>query len=618
LALAASGEVSDSWNETPATGAAEALPELVLAESPVSFHSKSAAGTFLAFDAEKYDYLKLIATEQDSVKFASFVQIPGSPGAKLHLKKFDVFTEDAQLINVNEDGTETLMERPEVIHMHGTVNGDEDSSVVLNFSPHGSIGFIHTQQERFLIEMLHDHAAHAVVTSSKDEPSDDEKKAMAANSATDTLAAPAGAGAFEGDGIQDPDPDNLMLVDAGKTDDGVLEIALECDKKCKDLLASKGGSETYLASVMAGVSQIYSKDLGRSMKISKFRNWNGASPFDKGTRSLSELVNYYKSNMYGKDQYDVGHLFTGIREGGLAYVGTVCAGSRGVNTGVSSIQGTWKNEGYGTKSSYNWDLIVSAHELGHNMGSGHSHDYQPPIDECVACAQKSASGSCGGSAARPVSRNDARCVEGTIMSYCHLCGGTANVKMHFHPRAVAKMKANLNSRCGTVSGGGSNPAPTPKPAPTPTPASKPSSGACTKKASLGKCEPCQTTDQCQGNGANGGTWFCCPYLKKCVETSSMPCSYPIANCRPMCYDSKVSTCVCGGKKFSTMGWGKPTCSGSSGGGNTKPASKPASGLKDTQSWCTRYKKYCTYQMTVGSGDSKQTKPMKEWCPKTCA
>ena len=253
------------------------------------------------------------------------------------------------------------------------------------------------------------------------------------------------------------------------------------------------------------------------------------------------------------------------------------------------------------------------------MGSGHSHDYQPPIDECVACAQKSASGSCGGSAARPVSRNDARCVQGTIMSYCHLCGGTANVKMQFHPRAIVKMKANLNSRCGTVSNGGSNPAPTRKPAPTPAP--KPSSDDCTAKASLGKCEPCQTTDQCQGNSAPG-TWFCCPYLKKCVETSSMPCSYPIANCRPMCYDSKVSTCVCGGKKFSTMGWGKPTCSGSSGGSSgggsnptQKPTSKPATtGLKDTQSWCPSYTKYCTYRMRVNG----KTKPMKEWCPKTCA
>merc|ERR1712086_359004 len=576
LCLALAGaSVEDDWSES--TDSID-LPEVVMAELPLSTHSKSPAGHLLAFDADKYDYLKMIATEADELKFDSFVQIPGAANAKLHLKKLEVFTEDAELTTVNEDGVEETMDRPEVLHMHGTVDGDENSRVLLNLSPHGTTGFIHTSDEKFLVEMLHNHQAHAVVTTSADEPSDDEKKAMSANSATDTLAAPAGAGAFEGDGQPDSDPDNLMLVDTGKETDGELEIAIECDKKCKDLLASKGGSKTYLASVIAGVSQIYKSDLGRSMKISKFRNWNTASPFDRGTASLSELVTYYK-----------------------------------------------------TKSSYNWDLIVSAHELGHNMGSGHSHDYQPPIDECVACAQKSAGGSCGGSAAKPVSRTDARCVEGTIMSYCHLCGGTKNVMMKFDPRAITKIKANLNSRCGTVSGA-ATPGPTPAPAPTPVPV--PSSDSCTAKASLGKCEQCQTTDQCQGNSANGGTWYCCPYMKKCVEKSTMPCYMPIANCRPMCYDSKVSTCKCDGNQFSTMGWGKPTCSGSSGGSsggsngggsNPSPTRKPTkspittSGGTDTQSWCPRYAKYCKYQMTVGrGGPNEKTQAMTLWCPKTCS
>jgi len=585
-----------------------------MAELPLSTHSRSAAGHFLAFDSDKYDYLKLIATTDDEIKFDSFVNIPGAADAKLHLKKFDVFTEDATLINVKEGGEEETMERPEVVHMHGTVNGDENTMVLLNLSPHGTTGFIHTPDEKYLVEMLHGHEAHSVVTTSADEPSDDEKKAMAANSATDTLAAPSTA-AFESDGAKDTDPeDNLMLVDAGKTDDGILEIALECDKKCKDLLASKGGSKAYLTNVIAGVSKIYKRDLGRSVKISFYRDWNGDEPFIRGTNSLGDLVKFYKNSMYGKHKYDFGHLFTGIREGGLAYVGTVCAGSRGVNTGVSSIQGTWKGEH--TKSSYNWDLIVSAHELGHNVGSGHSHDYSPPIDECVACETKSASGSCGGAAARPVSRNDKRCVTGTIMSYCHLCGGTKNVEMKFHPRAITKIKANLDGRCGTVSGGGSSPPPPPPPPPPPSPPSGGggSSGNCTPKNSLGKCAKCQTNDQC----AKG--WYCCPYMKKCVQTSSMPCYMPIANCRPMCYDSKVSTCKCGGKAFASMGWGKPTCgsgsSGSGGGSNPPPPPPPpapSGGAKDTASWCPRYKKYCKYIMTYNG----QRKKMTVWCPKTC-
>ena len=66
--------------------------------------------------------------------------------------------------------------------------------------------------------------------------------------------------------------------------------------------------------------------------------------------------------MYGKETYDVAHLFTGIREGGLAYLGTVCSGSSGYNTGVSSIRGKWMGEQ--KPSAYNWDLIVTAHELG--------------------------------------------------------------------------------------------------------------------------------------------------------------------------------------------------------------------------------------------------------------
>ena len=45
--------------------------------------------------------------------------------------------------------------------------------------------------------------------------------------------------------------------------------------------------------------------------------------------------------------YDVAHLMTGIQEGGVAYVGTVCTTS-GYNVGVSSLRGQWQGTTSGT------------------------------------------------------------------------------------------------------------------------------------------------------------------------------------------------------------------------------------------------------------------------------
>jgi len=66
----------------------------------------------------------------------------------------------------------------------------------------------------------------------------------------------------------------------------------------------------------------------------------------------------------------------------------------------------------------NWDFMVTAHEMGHNFGALHTHDYCPPLDQCYD--------NCTGTT---------QCTnQGTIMSYCHLCsGGTANITTYFHP-----------------------------------------------------------------------------------------------------------------------------------------------------------------------------------------
>ena len=71
--------------------------------------------------------------------------------------------------------------------------------------------------------------------------------------------------------------------------------------------------------------------------------------------------------------------------------------------------------------------MVFNHELGHNLGAPHTHDLNPPVDNC-------ASGDCS------VTPN------GTIMSYCHLCdGGLQNVMMRFCLPNVDNMDAHIAS-----------------------------------------------------------------------------------------------------------------------------------------------------------------------------
>ncbi|MCH8314425.1 MAG: hypothetical protein IIA64_00495, partial [Planctomycetes bacterium] len=69
-------------------------------------------------------------------------------------------------------------------------------------------------------------------------------------------------------------------------------------------------------------------------------------------------------------------------------------------------------------NNQNWDIIVVSHELGHNFGSPHTHDYNPPIDGCGLGECKNAE-------------------NGTLMSYCGQCpGGLANYRLEFHPIVV--------------------------------------------------------------------------------------------------------------------------------------------------------------------------------------
>ena len=86
----------------------------------------------------------------------------------------------------------------------------------------------------------------------------------------------------------------------------------------------------------------------------------------------------------------------------------------------------------GAPNGWNWDFIVVTHELGHNFGADHTHEYCPPIDTCQDHCEGAAA--CGS--------------QGTLMSYCHLCpGGITNIDLEFDPFIANVMRGSVNDSC---------------------------------------------------------------------------------------------------------------------------------------------------------------------------
>jgi len=231
-------------------------------------------------------------------------------------------------------------------------------------------------------------------------------------------------------------------------DSNVINMFIECDKGCTEQHTAE-----YIAAVVNGISAIMERDLGRTVVIGRLRFWSDADPFsvkkwseytdsDRPTSlrpQLLELRSWYSQNMHS-ETYDTAHLFTDHQLGGLAWKGTTCQQNGLYNFGVDGLNGQWQLQH--TTSDYNWDVIVVAHELGHGLNSPHTHQYDPPLDNCVSC---DSAGTCSFA-----SSGSAQCGVGTLMSYCHVCGGSGNVELRLHPTVQGVMRTYLDEHCGAL------------------------------------------------------------------------------------------------------------------------------------------------------------------------
>ena len=191
----------------------------------------------------------------------------------------------------------------------------------------------------------------------------------------------------------------------------VVDLAVDADFEMRSNFASDEATTEYVGVLIGAVSAIYRRDCGITVRLVYLRVFNTPDDIFNDPNPLGQFRDYWNSEGAGITR-DLFTLLTGRRNlpyGGVAWLSAAC-GDFGYSVN-GYLNGVFADPV--VTNPGNWDINVLAHEIGHNVGTLHTHDYE--IDSCAS-----------GSVQR-----------GTIMSYCHVVSGaSSNIDLRFHRGTV--------------------------------------------------------------------------------------------------------------------------------------------------------------------------------------
>jgi hypothetical protein len=396
--------VPGAWAAGPAAAPVMPTP-LRVAQTP-----RSGFATPLTLDGEAYAELR--RTQQAVVTGFPLDELSR---VDLALQRFEIFAPDARIVSASGN-VEVPMPRPDVVLLRGTVVDQPGSSVFLALSPHGTNGVITSAEGHFIISGGRFNTGDPTVIYNVDAVPEGAIDLSGFECGLDQLPE------FEpadrvGGGAAAAVPDECGL--------GVL-VAVETDWQfTNDLFEGDTvASAAYAAELIAAASEIYLRDTGVSILISNLRIWSDANDLwtddNSAIDQLYEFQDYYNANEEAIPRHTA-HFLSGRSlpgAGGVAYLPGLCQGDWAY--GLSAHLNGFFPYPLEDNHPQNWDIVVVAHELGHNFGAPHTHSMNPPVDECAYGGCENAS-------------------EGTLMSYCHTCeGGIANMMLMFHERILTE------------------------------------------------------------------------------------------------------------------------------------------------------------------------------------
>ena len=245
-----------------------------------------------------------------------------------------------------------------------------------------------------------------------------------------------------------------------------VEIAIDIDKYTYDTFGDCDAAINWSLAILAGVDEIYRTSLNDlvTLQASYINIWLTTDPYAAYVENAGSMLDALRSTWQNDatlnaSNHDLIHLMTkrgNTGTGGIAWLNGLC------NTYGVAFSAYMDNNTNFNIPSYNWNLNVVGHEIGHNFGSEHTQScgWEPqtynddngnvinffggPIDNCV-----SPEGGCSLTDYDGWSNQST----GTMMSYCHTVSNGVTLK--FHPVTINQALipgANSASCIGDCSG----------------------------------------------------------------------------------------------------------------------------------------------------------------------
>lgn len=354
----------------------------------------------------------------------------GNKPLKIALVKHQLLTEDFTLVTSGTNG-QAIDYQPGAYY-HGIVEGENNSMAAISVFEDEIIGVISTEQDGNMVLGRSNGAAKSASYIFYKE-----------NDLLLEYNFECGAGEEPvSEGKDTPNVGNEKV-------EKCVRVYLEAEY---DLVTEKGGATgatNYLTGLFNAVAAAYQQE-SITTYISQIFTWT--TPDTYPTSSTSAALTAFRA---ARPSYngDVAHLVSrgAPTGGGVAWVDALCTSYAYAYSYIYST--------YNQFPTYSWSVNVLAHEMGHNLGSPHTH-------ACAWNGNNTAIDGCGPAVGANEGCSGPIPSAGTMMSYCHLVSGVGiNFSLGFGPQPGDRIRNEVTSatclttcatQCLTVTTSGTN------------------------------------------------------------------------------------------------------------------------------------------------------------------